>query len=119
MNDSKQNSAEEGVSLVIRHLKLDGSTTQDKIRSAIAALKEIPGVDGVSYDEITGVFNVAYDARRVCVDTIEDVLKKYSIVVSHDWWTHFKEEYYRFADQNIKDNFEHRPYGCCSKVPRK
>jgi len=43
---------------------------------------------------------------------VEEILTKHGIQPRHDWWTHFKEEYYRFVDQNVKDNAQHEPWSC-------
>ena len=104
------------VSLVVRHLKLDEATKDENIQSVINDLKEIEGVNGVSFDEKTQVLNVAYDTLRISIDAIEKSLADNNVVISHDWWTHIKEEYYRFVDQNIKDNVTHKP-ACCNKPP--
>ncbi|WP_028877590.1 hypothetical protein [Teredinibacter turnerae] len=97
--------------LVVRHLKL-GEANHDKILKAVEDIDQIYGLDAVSFDERSYVLNIAYDASRICIDCIEDVLEKYQLEVSHDWWTHFKEGYYRFVDQNIKDNANSEPWSC-------
>ena len=105
------------VNLVVRHLKLDVVDGQD-IDTVVSDIDQIMGLDGVSYDPQSHVLNIAYDATKVCIDCIEDVLKKHQVVISHDWWTHFKEGYYRFVDQNIKEN-DKRELWSCHQVPTK
>jgi hypothetical protein len=39
-------------------------------------------------------------------------LKLAPVDVSHDWWTHFKEGYYKCIDGNVKDNANHEPWSC-------
>ena len=46
-----------------------------------------------------------------------DVLKKHAVEVSHDWWTRFKTGYYRFVDDNVKDNAGHEPWSCHQSPP--
>tara|TARA_B100000745_G_scaffold300562_1_gene255302 strand:- start:5477 stop:5848 length:372 start_codon:yes stop_codon:yes gene_type:complete len=99
------------VNLVVRHLKLEPAD-DDRIQKAVAEIDEIYGLDAVSFDERSHVLNVAYDATRICIDCIEEVLTKYEIEISHDWWTRFKEGYYRFVDQNVKDNASSEPWSC-------
>jgi hypothetical protein len=104
------------VNLVVRHLKLD-PLDQAVMSAAIEEVDYIYGLDSISFDEKSHVLNIAYDASRISLDGIEDVLGKHGVSVSHDWWTHFKEGYYRYIDQNIKDNARHEPLSC-HKRPR-
>jgi len=106
------------VNLVVRHLKLEVSD-RETMNSVVEDIDQIVGLDGVSFDPSSKVLNIAYDATKVCMDCIEEVLEKHNVNVSHDWWTHFKEGYYRFVDQNIKDNASHEPWSCHSPSQRK
>jgi|TARA_Y100001949_G_scaffold173328_1_gene178718 hypothetical protein len=99
------------VNLVVRHLKLDLNPSSD-IEEAIKEIDQIYGLDSVSFDEKSSVINLAYDASRINLDGIEDVITKHGIEISHDWWTNFKEGYYTFVDQNVKDNAKHEPWSC-------
>lgn len=99
------------VTLVVRHLKLEPAD-QHKIDAAVHEIDEIYGVDTVSFDIKSHVLNIAYDATRLSIECIEDVIEKYALEISHDWWTHFKEGYYRFVDQNIQDNAKTEPWSC-------
>ncbi|PAU75017.1 hypothetical protein CK498_20965 [Halomonas salipaludis] len=49
---------------------------------------------------------------RLCLDCVEDILDKYAVEISRGWWNRFKEEHYRFVDQNIKDNAKKEPWSC-------
>lgn len=104
------------VNLVVRHLELELIDIA-KINAALEEIDQLYGLDGVTFDEKSLVLNLAYDASRLCIDGIEEVLKNHNIEVSHDWWTHFKESYYRFVDQNVKDNAAHQPWSCHKTPP--
>jgi hypothetical protein len=104
------------VNLVMRHLKLEAKGVAN-INEAIAEIDKLYGLDAVSFDDHSQVLNLAYDASRLCLDGIEEVLAKYGIEVSHDWWTHFKEGYYKFVDENVKDNAKHAPWSCHQSPP--
>tara|TARA_R110001592_G_scaffold266597_1_gene532313 strand:- start:147 stop:503 length:357 start_codon:yes stop_codon:yes gene_type:complete len=106
------------LNLVVRHLKLV-PTEQQQLQDAITEIDQIYGLDAISFNEKKHILNLAYDASRICLDGIEDVLKQYNIEISHDWWTHFKEDYYKFVDQNIKDNAKHQPWSCHNRPPDK
>ena len=118
MENKKHRLGVSEVNLVARHLKLTDVDTQ-RIAPALGEIDEIYGMDKVSFDESTQVLNVAYDASRTCIDCIEEILSKYHVEVSHDWWTRFKEGHYRFVDQNVKDNADHVPFSCHKMPPHK
>lgn len=116
MNQNEHKPGVTEVNLVVRHLKLEPIDTA-KANAAIDEIDQLYGLDDVSFDEKSLVLNLAYDASHLCIDGIEEVLKKHDIDVSHDWWTHFKEGYYRFVDQNVKDNAAHQPWSCHKSPP--
>jgi Mg-chelatase subunit ChlI len=99
------------VNLVTRHLKLDANDVE-AVHAAVADIDKLYGLDSVSFDEQRRKLHLAYDARRLCLDCIEEILEKHAIKISHDWWTRFKEEHYRFVDQNVKDNAKKEPWSC-------
>ncbi|MDX5377556.1 MAG: cation transporter [Halomonas sp.] len=104
------------INLVTRHLKLEPND-EVAIRAAVADIDQLYGLDGVSFDEKKWRLDLAYDASRVCLDCVEDILMKHAVEISHDWWTRFKEEHYRFVDQNVKDNANHEPWSCHQSLP--
>jgi hypothetical protein len=106
------------LNLVVRHLKLE-PTEHQQLQDAITEIDQIYGLDSISFDEKSHVLNLAYDASRICLDGIEDVLKRHDIEISNGWWSHFKEDYYKFVDQNIKDNAKHQPWSCHNRPPDK
>jgi hypothetical protein len=101
--------------LVIRTLKLTGMN-KSNTTTIITEINDTFGVDAVSYDESEVMLHLAYDATNVNLDGIEDILHKHSVDVSDNWWNHIKEDYYKFVDQNVKDNANHQPWSC-HKVP--
>lgn len=103
------------VNLVVRHLRLENATVEN-IQSASEEINQIYGLDAMSFDHTSQVITLAYDASQILLDGIEDVLRKHGVEVGHDWWTHFKEGYYRFVDKNVKDNAHAVPH-CCNKTP--
>lgn len=102
--------------LVTRHLKIE-SAAREIISTVIEEIDQIYGLDAISFDEKSQVLNVSYDASRASIDGIEDVLAKHKLSVSRDWWTRFKESYYKFVDQNVKDNASHEPWSCHKRPP--
>jgi hypothetical protein len=100
---------------VVRNLKLEKSP-EPNLAAAAAEIDKLYGMDEVTLAQEGTSIRLAYDASIVSIDDIEAILKKYSVEVGHGWWNHFKEDHYRFVDQNVKDNAEHVPT-CCSKMP--
>ncbi len=101
--------------LVVRKLKLE-SYIQESLTQAINEIDQLYGIDKVLFETVSEELELAYDASRLDIDAIERILKDNRVEVSHDWWTRFKEGYYRFVDQNVKDNANSQPH-CCSKIP--
>ena len=106
------------VNLVVRHLRIE-PIEQIRLQEAITEIDKIYGLDAIFFDEKSHVLNLVYDASRVCLDDIEDLLKQHDVEVSHDWWTHVKEGYYKFVDQNVKDNANHEPWSCHKRPSRR
>lgn len=100
---------------VVRRLRIEPGSDRN-VTAAIREIDGLYGIDEVSVDDVTRVIHLAYDASRLSIDDIEEIIKRHSLDVSHDWWTHFKEGHYRFVDQNIRDNAAHVPT-CCNKIP--
>ncbi len=101
--------------LVVRHLKLE-NITDEKQQAIVAEIDQTFGVDNVSYDKQSQTINLAYDATRCNLEGLEEIISKHGADVAHDLWTHFKESYYRFVDENVKDNSKTVSH-CCSKPP--
>lgn len=98
--------------LVTRHLGLPRPVDTAKLDEAIAEIDQLIGLDEITFDDKSGKLNFAYDASRLCIDCVEEILTKHNIQPKQDWWTHFKEGHYRFVDQNIKDNARREPWSC-------
>lgn len=102
--------------LVIRTLKLAGMSESNSA-AIIAEINTTFGVDAVSYNKNDKMLHLAYDATNVNLDGIEDILRKQGADVSDSWWNHIKEDYYKFVDQNVKDNANHKPWSCHKAPP--
>lgn len=87
-------------SLVTRTLRV----TPDASGHIEAAVTEI--------DALTSLDSVSYDAKWLCIDDIEVVLARHGVEISAGRWNRIKEGYYRFIDQNVKDNAKQKPWSC-------
>ena len=97
--------------LVTRNLKIKPSKSK-RIEEALSDIDRLYGMDKVVYNEKNRNISLAYDALRLCIDDVEKILKLHEVKVSADRWNRFKEEYYRFVDQNVKDNAKQEPWSC-------
>jgi len=104
--------------LVVRNLRLSGVTAKN-INAFIEEIDQLFGLDEVSFNQATEIIHLAYDAVNLNLDGIEAVIKKHGVEIHDDWWTHTKEGYYKFCDENVKDNFEHEPWSCHKTPPGK
>ncbi|PCH97239.1 MAG: hypothetical protein COB83_03010 [Gammaproteobacteria bacterium] len=102
--------------LVIRTLKLTGMNESNN-EVILTEINATFGVDAVSYNKEDKMLHLAYDATNINLDGIEDILRKYDADVSGSWWNHIKEDYYKFVDQNVKDNANHKPWSCHKSPP--
>lgn len=97
--------------LVIRHLKLD-NLDHEKAEAIGQAIDQITGVDMVSLNDDRSILNVAYDAGKVNIEDIEAVVRDHGADIAQGWWTRFKESWYRFSDNNVRENKERTPWSC-------
>ncbi len=102
--------------LVHRHLRLVGLDS-GKAELIVSTIDKIAGIDRVSINEDRCVLDVSYDAAYVNISQIEDIIEQYQCNISHDWWTQFKEGWYKFVDSNVKSNAAYHP-SCCNKPPK-
>lgn len=116
MSNNDHRAGVRGINLVNRTLKLNAESVKE-VRKAIKEIDLLVGLDSVAYDSEHNLLSVAYDASKVDLNVIEEKLRKFGVEINSGWWTHLKEEYYKFIDQNIKDNSEHTPWSCHRSPP--
>ncbi len=92
--------------------------TEENSDALVSEIDKVFGIDEVSYNIKNGEIHLAYDATHIDLDGIEEVIRKHGADLHDDWWTHTKESYYKFVDQNVKDNAKHKPWSC-HQVPTK
>jgi len=97
--------------LVVRNLRLS-NVYEANCEPLIEEIDKLFGIDEVSYNIKEGAIHLAYDATHIDLDGIEAIIRKHGADLHNDWWTHTKEGYYQFVDQNIKDNATHKPWSC-------
>lgn len=102
--------------LVTRNLRLS-NVNDDNLDALMEEIDQLFGIDEASFNAEEKTIYLAYDATNIDLNGIEDVIKKHGADIHDDWWSHTKEEYYKFVDQNVKDNAKHIPWSCHKKPP--
>ncbi|PKH06161.1 hypothetical protein [Moritella sp. Urea-trap-13] len=97
--------------LVVRNIKLSKLNEQNKT-ALLEVINQTFGVDAVNFNQEKSTLHLAYDATNINLDGIEAIITQHGAEIHDDWWTHIKEDYYKFIDQNVKDNAEHKPWSC-------
>ena len=103
-------------SLVVRNLRLS-KVTDENIDELIEDIDQMFGLEEVSFNRKEQTIHLAYDAVNLNLDGIEGVIREHGVDIHNDWWTNTKEGYYKFVDQNVKDNAEHTPWSCHKTPP--
>ncbi len=97
--------------LVKRRLLLNGVFPQNG--TAITETAEaLIGVDAVTLDLPTGTLDVHYDASKRQLDDFIEIIKHEGSTLSATRWQRFKRGWYRYFDQNIKENAAEKPWSC-------
>ena len=115
MSELKHRVGVKEANLVVRNMKLY-HVNDDNKRLMLDEIDHICGGDAVSFYQEKSTLHLAYDATHVNLDCIEVIIKKHGIKLDNNWWSQIKKEYYKFVDQNIKENAQHKPLSC-HKVP--
>lgn len=111
MSDRNHRLGVSEASLVTRKLKVEPETAAC-ISAAVTEIDSMYGVDNVFYDPKHKKIALAYDARRLSIEDIEEVMVRHGVDISSGRWNRVKEDYYRFVDQNVKDNAKQKPWSC-------
>jgi hypothetical protein len=117
MNDFDHRVGVKEVNLVTRNLRLT-NVTEDNRNALMEEIDHLFGIDEASFNTEEKSIYLAYDATNINLEGIEEVIKKHGADIHNDWWTHTKEEYYKFVDNNLKNNSEHIPWSCHKSPPR-
>lgn len=79
-------------------------------------IDQLLGIDEVLFIHRADKLLLAYDPTHVDLDDIEAVVQRHGGEFAANWWNRVKAGYYRFVDQNVRDNAKHEPH-CCHKLP--
>ena len=104
------------INLVYRYLKLEG-VNSDNRGLIIEKINAVTGIESVEFDSEKSILTLSYDASHCSLEDFEQLLHECDVDTDNGLWTKIKEGYYKFIDQNVKDNAEHDPH-CCNSLPK-
>lgn len=97
--------------LVKRNLKLAGPVDENGTQ-IVAELEAIIGVDAAFINTQRRMLTVHYDASRLQLDEVSAVVIDNACQMSNGRWQRTKRGWYRYFDQNIKENANQEPWKC-------
>tara|TARA_R110001583_G_scaffold11285_2_gene51355 strand:+ start:30403 stop:30774 length:372 start_codon:yes stop_codon:yes gene_type:complete len=115
MNDLNHRVGVSEENLVNRKLQLTGINKHNHafIHDEI---NKLFGIDRINIDLSSSKLDVSYDATHINLTAIESILVTHNICIKETWWNRTKAGYYKFVDQNIIDQKNHKEV-CCHKAP--
>lgn len=92
------------------------SGSPEQLHQAIQRLREMAPVIDVELDRQNRL-HVVYDASRLGMREIESLLGNSGITSGNGLWSNLKQEWYRFLDDNARDNARSGGGACCNRPP--
>lgn len=108
----------EGPWEVRRSIKLQSVTHAADAVAVERALGEMQGVLGVAAELEKKRVVVRYDASQQNYQNIVDTMGKSGFLPLDSWWNRVKGNWYRFSDENARNNAKAPPPACCNKPPK-
>lgn len=103
---------------VRRRIKLQSLGHAADALAVERALAELPGVVKVAADVEKHRVVVSYDASQQNFRNIVETMEKTGFPPLDNWWSRLKGSWYRFSDENARDNAKAPPPACCNKPPK-
>ncbi len=80
--------------------------------------KELSNLDGVTKLNVSEDWlEVSYDAIKIQWNKIERATANNQFEIKPSLLGKWKRSWYQYSDENIRDNFNHKPH-CCNKSPK-
>ena len=103
--------------VVKRRIRLAGKPSDEQARRLEQELKQVDGVMSLSVEKERGRLELVYDVTGADLDDLLARSKDYGFQPRRSLPTNTRLGWYRFLDQNIRDNAGHKPH-CCSEPPK-
>jgi|SRR5699024_449840 len=100
--------------LLRRKIAVEG-LNENKTGEVIQKLNHYTHVD-FAEDKQGGQLVVTFDGRRWSTNELIEFIESHGGRLKHSWWQRKKHAWYRFTDENVRDNAKH-VHTCCSKPP--
>lgn len=92
------------------------SGSPEQLHQAIQRLREKAPVIDVELDRKNRL-RVSYDASRLGMREIESLLGNSGITLDNGYWSSLKQGWYRFLDDNARENARTGSGACCNRPP--
>jgi hypothetical protein len=93
-----------------------GAVAVASLQEAVQQLRAMESVSDAQVDK-QGRLRVAYDASRIGMREIEEMLDHLGIALAGGFWSRQKLAWYRFLDENAKANAHAGSGACCNRPP--
>lgn len=115
MSDTAQRSDVHAAFRVKRHLILQ-QPAETIASTIVEQIRLQPGVAAVMFDPESRRLDIEYDASQLQIGEVREIVRDQGGEFERGWWANLRAHWYRFTDQNIRDNARHEPH-CCNKAP--
>jgi hypothetical protein len=115
---AKSNTLKPQGSWEMRRKLLLPTLAHGKKESLKEILEEMVGVCDFSIDADNKSLVILYDASKTNYETVTASLSDSGFVPLDSWWSRIKGGWYKFTDDNVRDNAKAPPPACCNKPPK-
>lgn len=98
-----------------RNLRIQGEADPGLLGYLADALKGIDGVFEATLQKGT-ILRVSYDLRRLQLDDLEGIIRKYGFSLSNTLWSRLYRTVIHMTEKNEYEHFHREPLLCCSDV---
>lgn len=98
-----------------RTVRLDG-ITQEQSQQIQLLYADDPNIENLSFDLKSKTMTAQYHGAYVGIDSIISALSELGVKPSRRFRDRVKLGWYRYGDENTRDNARLEPF-CCSKIP--
>ena len=93
-----------------------GAVAMGSLQEAVQQLRAMDPVSDAQVDK-QGRLRVAYDASRIGMREIEALLDQAGIARAAGFWPRLRLAWYRYLDENARDNARSGSRACCNRPP--
>ena len=117
MNDADRCSERASTAFEVRRTIPLASATAGDMRNVLHQLGGLEGVKLTSFDEAARQLKISYDAARIGLAEIRDLLHEAGVREPSTLMWRLKAAWYGFLDSNAKTNARSSGGACCNRPP--